>query len=250
MHLPVIRGTIDRRILLNYRVDPKILADLLPAPFRPLTIDGCGIAGICLIRLRQIRPRFLPRFAGITSENAAHRIAVQWNTNGHIKTGVFIPRRDTSSLLNALAGGRIFPGEHHRARFEVHEDASHFRVGLQSHDGSVRLTVDAEATSGFPSTSIFPSLEDASRFFESGSMGYSPRSSNGGFDCLELRARNWRVSPLAIHHVESSFFDDRTIFPRGAIALDNALLMLNIDHEWHSQSSWPSFETSSGSVVA
>jgi len=30
----------------------------------------------CLIRLKDIRPRFFPSFLGISSENAAHRIAV------------------------------------------------------------------------------------------------------------------------------------------------------------------------------
>ncbi|WP_197355421.1 hypothetical protein [Aureliella helgolandensis] len=57
MRIPTIRGTIDRRILANFRVDPRILATILPAPFRPQTVAGYGIAGICLIRLKHIRPK-------------------------------------------------------------------------------------------------------------------------------------------------------------------------------------------------
>ena len=53
MRIPVIEGVIDRRILANYRVHPEVLAKLLPAPFRPKLIHGYGIAGICLIRLKQ-----------------------------------------------------------------------------------------------------------------------------------------------------------------------------------------------------
>lgn len=60
MGLPVIRGVIDRRILVNYRVDPGVLAPLLPAPFRPKVIHGVGMVGICLIGLKKIRPSFLP----------------------------------------------------------------------------------------------------------------------------------------------------------------------------------------------
>ncbi len=33
--LPVVRATLERRILVNYRVDPEALQPLLPAPFRP-----------------------------------------------------------------------------------------------------------------------------------------------------------------------------------------------------------------------
>jgi len=39
MQIPVIRGLIDRRILVNYRVDPDVLARFLPPPFRPLLVN-------------------------------------------------------------------------------------------------------------------------------------------------------------------------------------------------------------------
>src|SRR4051794_5598535 len=70
MRIPVIRGTIDRRILVNYRVDPEILAKLLPKPFQLKLTHGAGMAGICLIRLQHVRPRLLPAFLGFSSENA------------------------------------------------------------------------------------------------------------------------------------------------------------------------------------
>src|SRR5215468_7943504 len=97
MRIPIIRGVIDRRILVNFRVDAEILARLLPPPFRPKLVNGAGMAGVCLIRLKHIRPRLLPSFLGISSENAAHRIAVEWDQDGAVREGIFIPRRDTSS---------------------------------------------------------------------------------------------------------------------------------------------------------
>jgi hypothetical protein len=121
MRIPIIRGVLDRRILVNFRADPDVLAGILPPPFRPKVVNGVGMAGVCLIRLKHIRPRWLPPFMGISSENAAHRIAVEWEQDGQLREGVFIPRRDTSSRLNALAGGRLFPGLHHHARFQVDE---------------------------------------------------------------------------------------------------------------------------------
>ena len=68
MKIPVVRGVIDRRILVNFRVDPEVLARVLPKPFRPKLAHGAGMAGVCLIRLKQIRPRFFPAFLGISSE--------------------------------------------------------------------------------------------------------------------------------------------------------------------------------------
>src|SRR6266700_1462186 len=108
MRIPVIQGLIDRRMLVNYRVRPEALRAILPAPFRPKLIDGWGMAGVCLIRLKQIRPRGMPAMLGIGSENAAHRVAVQWDANGETREGVYVVRRDSSSRLNTLAGGRLF----------------------------------------------------------------------------------------------------------------------------------------------
>ena len=109
---PTIKATVERRILVNYRVEPAALAAALPPPFRPLLVGGHGVAGICLIRLIGIRPAGLPAALGLRSENAAHRVAVQWDTPAGPASGVYIPRRDTSSRLTTLLGGRAFPVLH------------------------------------------------------------------------------------------------------------------------------------------
>jgi uncharacterized protein YqjF (DUF2071 family) len=233
MQIPVIRGTIDRRILVNFRVDPDVLARMLPNHFRPKLVNGTGMAGVCLIRLKHIRPRFLPGLLGVSSENAAHRIAVEWEENGVEKEGVFIPRRDTSSRLNTLAGGRLFPGVHHHARFQVQEHGEHFRVAVDSDDGRTHLLVEGHIGTALPPTSIFSSVPEASRFFEQGSVGYSVTRKPGEFDGLELRSFTWKVQPLVVEQVESSYFEDQELFPAGSVTFDSALLMQQIEHEWH-----------------
>lgn len=234
MKIPVIRGVIDRRILVNYRVDPNVLTRLLPAPFRPQIVNGMGLVGICLIRLKQIRPAFLPAWCGISSENAAHRMAAEWNDRGESHSGVYIRRRDTSSRLNSLAGGRLFPGVHHHAKFHVHETADEFAVALCSDDSDTSLSVRCHRATQLASTSMFRSTDEASEFFQSGSLGYSDCADATRFQGMELRCRNWTVQPLDVAEVQSSFFDNEQNFPRGSIQFDCALLMQGIDHEWHS----------------
>jgi hypothetical protein len=232
MRIPVIQGVIDRRILVNFRVRPEVLSPLLPPPFRPQVVLGWGIAGICLIRLKHIRPWCLPQFIGIASENAAHRIAVEWECKGGRCSGVYIPRRDTSSVVNCIAGGRLFPGVHHLAKFDVREADDRYRVTLDSRDGVTHLDVDGHVSTTLPGDSIFRSLADASEFFQRGSLGYSPAQSAGAFDGLELRTRDWCVEPLAVDRLESSFFADRNTFPEGSAIFDCALLMRHVRHEW------------------
>ncbi len=233
MKIPVIRGVIDRRILVNYRVDPEVLARHLPLPFRPKLVHGYGVAGICLIRLRNMRPVFAPSWLGIHSENAAHRAAVEWDDQGSVRDGVYIRRRDTDSRLNALAGGRIFPGIHHHARFTVEETAEQFCVALLSDDGVTSMSVRGQRADRLPASSVFASVDEASRFFEAGSLGYSATGNPARFQGMELRCRNWEAEALEVEEARSSFFDDERLFPRGSIDLDSALLMRGIDHQWH-----------------
>jgi len=231
MRIPTIEGIIDRRVLVNYTVDPDTIQKIIPHPFRPKIYKGKAIVGICLIRLKHIRPKGLPNFIGISSENGAHRIAVEWTENGETKEGVYIPRRDTSSYLNSLAGGRIFPGRHYHAKFDVKERNGHYHIAFKSSDGTT-ISVDGDKTEILNSNSIFKNLETASNFFEGGEVGYSPNGNK--YEGLKLKTFNWKVEPLNVTEVHSSFFEDESIFPKGAVQFDNALLMTQIKHEWHS----------------
>ena len=234
LRLPALRGTIDRRILVNYRADADRVAALLPPPFRPKLVHGEAIVGICLIRLAAVRPRGVPPWITLGSENAAHRIAVEWEDDaGVLREGVYVPRRDTSSCVVSMLGGRVFPGLLHRARFDVRETDQQLRVSMVSADGETSISVDATVSTDHSKASIFSSLAEASAFFEHGSVAYSPGAVPGTYDALELRSYAWKVEPLTVHAVQSSFYERADLFPPGTVALDNALLMRRIEHEWH-----------------
>jgi hypothetical protein len=231
MKIPAVRGIIERRILINFTVDPDIVRKIIPPPFSPKIYKGKAIVGICLIRLRQVRPKGLPAFLGISSENGAHRIAVEWMEDGILKEGVFIPRRDTSSCFNRFAGGRFFPGKQYRTKFDVTEHSGRYQVAFKSSDG-VGISIDAARCGQLDPRSIFQNLEEASKFFEGGAIGYSP---NGGkFDGLELKTFNWKIEPMDVANVYSSFFEEEKLFPKNSVKFDNALLMTQMQHEWHS----------------
>lgn len=227
-----IEGQIERRLLVNYRVDPAVITRILPHPFRPQLVRGAAVAGICLIRLGRLRPQHLPGWIGLSSENAAHRIAVEWDTPAGARAGVYIPRRDSNSWANIILGGRLYPGEHHRARFQVHESSRGVQVGYVSRDGTTRVDVSVRVADGLPDSRLFTDLAEASAFFEAGSTGYSATRNPRRFDGLRLRTSAWRVEATTIDYARSTYFDDRRIFPAGAVALDNALLMRQLPVRW------------------
>ena len=239
IRVPTMLGVIERRLLVNYRVDLDVLRRLLPAPLRPQVIGGTGMAGICLIRLGHVRPAGLPAATGVTTENAAHRVAVEWDGPEGVRRGVYIPRRDTSSRLTLLLGGHLFPGKHHHARFRVREAYGRYEVAFASLDGTASATVVARPATAVSDGSVFRSVDEASKFFPSGPLGYSACRQGGHLEGLELRCATWHVEPLAVETAESSFFQSGALFPAGAAELDSALVMRNIPAIWQAREPLP-----------
>lgn len=234
LQLPVITGILDRRILLNYTLDPDRLRQFLPKPFKPRLYNGAGIGGVCMIRFAGLRPRFAPPFLGVDSENAAHRIAVEWESDGEKHEGVFIPKRSTASRFNYLTGGRIFPGIFQMSNFQVEETKQHYHIEIRARPNEKPLVLfDGDVAPELTKSSIFPNVDEASGFFAKGAVGYSLSKDESHFQGMELRLLEWKINPMKINQAFVKLFEDSSAFPAGSAKLDSALLMQKLRHEWH-----------------
>jgi hypothetical protein len=223
--------TIERRLLINYRIDPDVVSWHLPPPFRPHLVSGWGVGGVCLIRLGAVRPGDLPSAMGLTTENVAHRFAVEWDDDEGTQVGVFIPRRDTNSLLTALAGNRIFPGRHHLARFEVDDKGPDIHISVSSRDGTVDLSAKAHEGTELGGQ-LFSSVQSAIDFFRQGAQGYSPQGTIDHLAGVHLECARWDARPVTVNSVKSSTFDDPDAFPPGSCTVDFGLVMRDLPARW------------------
>jgi len=235
MILDTIHGLIDRRVLLNYHIDPVALQRVLPPGFRPKLFKGKGIGGVRMIRFSELRPRMTPRWLGLRSENAAHRIAVEWDQDDGTHEGVFIPRRDTNSSFNEMFGGKVFPGIFHKSIFITTESPREIAVTIKQRDGTDEARFHGHVAQQLPKQSLFDTVEQAASFFSLGARGYSATREEGHYHGMELRSLDWHVEPMEVEHAHTSFFSNRENFPEAAVEFDCALLMRKVDHEWHSR---------------
>lgn len=194
MELPVLNGIINRRILINYRVKPEIVRALLPSHLEPLIVNGYASAGICLLRLKNIGIKYSPSFLRITSENAAHRFLVKFHDGTKEVHGVYIPRRDTDSMLNVELAGRLFSWPHYSALFEAKEGNGKYSVKMRSTDDHSTLQIDAHVTEAFPTDSMFESIHHASDCFKSCRVGVSPSTKPKRFKQIELHTKTWGLN--------------------------------------------------------
>jgi hypothetical protein len=231
--LPVMEGVIRRRVLLNFRVKPDLVAPLLPPPIEVLPYNGWAIVGVCLIGMEQLRPKGLPGRFGLSSENMAHRVAIRYPTGAGMHDGVFIWRRETDECLVSLLGGRLFPGVHQRADFAITETRAGLSIDVKTVGGQADVGFEAEYATGWAPGSVFGAFEDAAEFFRRGDCGFSCGLRAGKLDGLQLKTLRWNMSPLRIGRLETAFFHDARRFPSGAAQFDCALLMRGVPHEWH-----------------
>jgi hypothetical protein len=217
-----VRAQLRRRLLISYRVDPAVAASLLPAGFRPQIVDGSAVAGVCVLGLESIRPSWVRRRWGLRSENAAHRVAVEWDGVDGVEKGVFIVERHSSAWHPVVFGGRLFPGVHRRARFRTDESGDRYALTMEA--GGHSLAADVEV-GGDWSSSLFATIDEASDFYRAGRVGWSPTRARHGVEPVALSTDAWEVEPARLHRVSSSFFD---ALPAGSAVFDSVVVMRDI----------------------
>lgn len=239
MRMPTVEGTIARRVLLNYWLDPDVARRLVPEPLELVTVNGFAVAGICLIRFENLRPKGMPAALGISSENMAHRIAIRYRASHEIKDGVFIWRRDTDSALIQRLGGVVFPGVHRDAEFRATENDGGLGLEVFSEDGSADVSFHARFDEEWKWTLLFPRFADVCSFFQRGDCGFSCALRNEALEGMQLRTLKWEMHPLGIENLHSAFYENEKDFPRGSVGFDCGVLMRGIPHEWHSLTDVP-----------
>jgi len=220
-----IRSVIERRILLNYQLDRALARDLLPAPLRPQIVQGNAVAGTCFIRLAQARPAGIPASLGWRMENAADRIAVEWDGPDGVQRGVFLPQQFSGSRF-AAASGRWLPGPGERGTFRVQETDREFRLEMHAREQFTR--VHAKRAENWHSD-LFPSHRAASEFVAASPVAWSAAARTGVLTGVRLRTGHWATSPLEVRELESSFFN---ALPADSARFDHALLMQAIPARW------------------
>lgn len=103
---------------------------------------------------------------------------------------------------------------------------------MRSSDRRVNVEISGQAAAAMPPSSIFPSIREASHFFERGSLGYAPVQGGLSYEGVLAEPQEWAVHPLAVSHVRASLFDDEELFPSGKAEFDHALVMRDVEHVW------------------
>jgi hypothetical protein len=223
-----VRGVIERRLLIAYRLDPDVAQGLLPLPFRPRLINGYAVAAVVLARLARLRPAGLPTTLGLTRECAAHALAVEWRTGHTLHTGAYVLHRDSA----AADGPRLAPRLRRAAQFTVDERTDGLQITYRSADRSTQVNVDVSLAAGLTGSALFPDLRAAARFFEPDGEGVATGAWVPRRRGLRLTATDGALSAANVRIATSSILADPVVFPPGSLHLDSALLLRDVAVAW------------------
>ena len=235
MQLPVIRGVIDRRILVNYRVDPGVLAALLPAPFRPKLVAASGMVG----RLpdppeARCGPRFLPPLAGDLLRERRPPRRRRMGRGGRRREGVFVPRRDTDSRLNRLGGRAALPRRPLTTpAFTVRGDGRPLPRRPPQRRRRTSLSVVGGVNAAVAGGVGLRLARGGLRLLRGGLAGVLRDAPARPARGAGAAAPRWRVEPLAGRAGGVQLLRGPVALPAGVGRVRLALLMRGIDHEWH-----------------
>jgi hypothetical protein len=171
----------------------------------------------------------------MASENAAHRVAVEWDEGKERREGVFIPQRNTGSRFNKTLGGRVFPGVFSMSRFDARENGESIAIRVADDQGVEQVRFAGDVCEEHAKASVFPTLNEAANFFSLGATGYSVARDGKSFEGMELRSLSWKIAPMRMREAYSRWFGRHDLFPAGSVEFDCALVMRDIPHEWHSR---------------
>jgi hypothetical protein len=118
---PGVCGVVERRMLVNYRVDLGRLDAALPGPFRGREVGetGKGIGTVCLTRVENARPKLAPERAGMSVRSVTHRVPAEIQGEGRFCA--YVPLRGVSSRLCATLGSHALPAEIGCAEFRTEQ---------------------------------------------------------------------------------------------------------------------------------
>ena len=220
-----MRGTIQRRLLVNALVDPDEAARHLPVGLRPHVIDGGTVVGCCLLDIGAIRPASLPAGVGMRLRAAAHRVSVEWEDEvGATTVGVYVPVRHTDSRAARVLGGRWFPGVHRRASIELTDDGRCLRWSVEPGDRVSEYGVRVAAS--VTSTSSSTRCEPIGGTCLTATVGLSP-DHHGGLEAARMEPEHRRAVPVEIGDLDSGFLAGFTTARRAP-----SYLMREVDVTW------------------
>jgi len=205
--LPIgYRGELHDVELVQFSLDLEEAARVLPPPLVPRRIAGRALVSLVNVRLRRMRPTFLPGLVGFSYRHVAFRLlvddpALAPHDPQAAGRGIFFVRSFTDRPLLAQAGNLL---THYRLTpAELAVDPR----GLAVREGGRRLSYrKAVLGAEVPSPGLFGGWSEARAVVGALDRAFAVDPEGGVWETRILRP-DWPLEPLALAGFTTDFFE-------------------------------------------
>jgi uncharacterized protein YqjF (DUF2071 family) len=230
---PVAMETIFRECyLVNFAVEPEILAQVLPDGFGPAVHNGKGFVSLVIAITEEMRPAGLPRLFGLDYNQVVYRAVVEHQG----QRGFYYLRSDADSRLICLAGNwfSFFQFEQADISYRAQDEVRHFNLEAQNGDKNIFASYDlASKSEKMPAASCFATLEEGKSFlveiFEA--FGYDPLSERTYI--IKVKRGPWDIAVIEDRRAYYPYMANSPFFPPGSAELDSVFYVRDLPYFWY-----------------
>jgi hypothetical protein len=228
----------EHSLVLTYALPAEVLRPLLPPGLELDCYNEFGFVAIALVKTRELRPSFLPRFCGQDFFLSGYRIFSKFTTRqGRHLRGLRILRSDTDKKLMAVAGNLLTHYNYCLAKVDFHAGASTLNVEVITPNAEADLVVRADLSmldtgpARLPDGSPFPDMETARRFAGPLPFTFDYEKPTHSIVVIKGVRKKWNPQPVRVEIEKCTFFAHKE-FEGCTPILANAFYISDIPYRW------------------
>ena len=188
------KGELHDVRLVNFSVAMEELENNLPAGIKIRDFDGRGLVSMVDVKLRNMRPLFLPPFCHFNYRHVAFRLLVDDSMfNGGMNKGIFFYRSFTNNALIVPGGKLLTDYNLSLATIEEKDDV----VAIQQGKSHVKYSIGK---------SVEPSRENEELKMTVGALDRAYSVLGKSIRVTQIQREKWPIEPVRCAGFENTFF--------------------------------------------
>jgi len=230
-----MRSHFEQVLVLTYAFPERILQPLLPQGLILDTYEKFGFLAIAMVQTRDLRPGFVPRFAGADFFLTGYRVFTRYRRpSGQVLRGLRILRSDTDSDFMVRWGNRLTHYGYKKAGVEYHTEDRTLEIKIQSSGGEADLHVRAylaAETAPLPVGSPFPNLQIARKFAGPLPFTFDYEEETHSIIRVQGIRQAWDPKQTAVEVVKNTFLEKEPFLSAPPI-LASAFHLADVPYQW------------------
>jgi hypothetical protein len=227
----------DHCLVVTWALPAAVLEPLVPPGLDLDTYDGCwGFVVIAVVQTRQLRPAFLPAWAGGDYALTGYRIFVKHRDQaGRTRRGLHILRSDTDKRSMKLGGNLLTHYRYRLADIDLTPGEDQLAVRIATPAAQADLHVIARLAARpapLPPSSPFRSDQDARRFAGPLPWTFDHEPQTHSIVMIRARRSQWQPRQVAVE-VKTCRFLQHAPFDAAEPRLASAFHVAALDYGWN-----------------